>query len=339
MDAPIDLRSDTVTRPTEAMRAAMARAEVGDDVYGEDPTVAALEERVAALLGHEAALFTPTGSMANVLALRTVVGVGQEVLCEASAHIARAELGAHAAYTGVTMRTWHHPRGGVDLPTVERMFAPDLGPYFVPTAAIALENTHNFAGGTVVPLEDLRAVRAFADAQGCAVHLDGARIWNAHVASGVDLATYGGLVDVGAVCLSKGLGAPVGSLVFGSADAIAESRTWRKRMGGGMRQVGVLAAAGLHALDHHVERLADDHAHAKRLAEACGVDPDGVDTNIVVVEVDGPGGAADVVRRAAEQGVRVGAVGARTLRVVTHLDVDTAQVDRAASVLAGLLAA
>ncbi|MCH1868247.1 threonine aldolase family protein [Nocardioides sp. CFH 31398] len=317
------------------MRAAMARADVGDDVYGEDPTVAALEERVAATLGHEAALFTPTGSMANVLAVRTVVGVGQEVLCEASAHIARAELGAHAAYTGLTMRTWHHPRGGVDHEQLERMYAPDLGPYFVPTAAIALENTHNFAGGAVLPLADLQRVRAFADAQGCAVHLDGARIWNAHVATGVDLATYGRLVDVGAVCLSKGLGAPVGSLVFGSADAIAESRAWRKRMGGGMRQVGVLAAAGLHALDHHVERLAEDHAHARLLAEACGVDPGEVDTNIVVVDV--PGGAAEAVRRAAAQGVRVGAVGPRTLRVVTHLDVDTAQVERAATVLRDVL--
>ncbi|GAA1912190.1 low-specificity L-threonine aldolase [Nocardioides lentus] len=335
MDAPVDLRSDTVTRPTEAMRAAMARAEVGDDVYGEDPTVAALEEWVAELLGHEAALFTPTGSMANVLAVRTVVGVGQELLCESSAHVARAELGAHAAYTGLTMRTWTHPRGGIDLPAITALHAPDLGPFFVPTAAIAVENTHNFAGGTVLPLADLQALRAFADSVGCALHLDGARVWNAHVATGVPLATYGGLVDVAAVCLSKGLGAPVGSLVVGSADAIAESRVWRKRMGGGMRQVGVLAAAGLHALTHHVERLADDHAHARRLAEACGVDPAGVDTNIVVLDVDD---APDLVKRAALEGVRIGTVGARTVRLVTHLDADAAAVDRAASVLGRLLA-
>ena len=158
-----------------------------------------------------------------------------------------------------------------------------MGPFFVPTAAISVENTHNFAGGAVLPLDDLRALRAFADAAGARVHLDGARIWNAHVATGVPLAEYGAVADVLAVCLSKGLGAPVGSLLVGTADAIAEARVWRKRMGGGMRQVGILAAAGLHALDHHVERLADDHAHARLLAEACGVDPAGVDTNIVVV--------------------------------------------------------
>ena len=162
----IDLRSDTLTKPTESMRAAMARAEVGDDVYGEDPTVARLEERVAEMFGHEAALFTPTGSMANVLAVGSVVGPGQEVLCEASAHIARAELGAHGAYTGLTMRTWIHPRGQVDLDTIRGMFAPDMGPFFVPTAAISVENTHNFAGGAVLPLPDLRDLREYATGVG-----------------------------------------------------------------------------------------------------------------------------------------------------------------------------
>ena len=184
----IDLRSDTVSRPTDAMRAAMAAAEVGDDVYGEDPTVRALEERVAGLFGHEDALFTPTGSLGNVLAVSLVVAPGQEVLCEARAHIARAELGAHAAVSGVTMRTWSHPRGQLDLTALDDLFAPDLGPFFVRTAAISVENTHNFAGGTVVPLADLKALRAFADERGVAVHLDGARIWNAHVATGTPLA-------------------------------------------------------------------------------------------------------------------------------------------------------
>ena len=179
----IDLRSDTLTKPTEEMRAAMASAEVGDDVYGEDPTVARLEEQVAGLLGHEAALFTPTGSMANVLAVRSLVGPGQEVLCEASAHIARAELGAHGAYTGLTMRTWIHPRGQVDLAAIETIFAPDMGPFFVPTAAISVENTHNFAGGAVLPIEDLRDLREYATGAGVGVHLDGARLWNAHVAT------------------------------------------------------------------------------------------------------------------------------------------------------------
>ncbi|QIX28641.1 low specificity L-threonine aldolase [Nocardioides sp. JQ2195] len=329
----VDLRSDTLTRPTEAMREAMARADVGDDVYGEDPTVRVLEERVADLFGHEAALFTPTGSMANVLAVRTVAGVGQEVLCESRAHIARAELGAHAAYTGITMRTWSHPDGGVDLAAVQQMFAPDMGPFFVPTAAIAVENTHNFAGGTVVPIDDLRALRAYADSVGAAVHLDGARLWNAHVATGVALADYGRIADVMAVCLSKGLGAPIGSLVVGSQESVDESRIWRKRMGGGMRQVGILAAAGLHALDHHVERLADDHANARVLAEAVGVDPAGVATNIVVVErADAPG----LVAAAAEQGVRISAVGPTTLRLVTHLDVTRDDAERAARVLSRL---
>ncbi|HWJ83348.1 MAG TPA: GntG family PLP-dependent aldolase [Nocardioides sp.] len=329
----IDLRSDTVTRPTEEMRAAMAAAEVGDDVYGEDPTVTALEERVAGLLGKEAALFTPTGSMANVLAVGLLVAPGQEVLCEARAHIARAELGAHGAISGVTMRTWRHHEGQVDLAALAEMFSPDLGPFFVRTAAISVENTHNFAGGAVIPMEDLRALRSFADDHGAAVHVDGARIWNAHVATGTPLADYGAIADVIAVCLSKGLGAPVGSLVVGPADAIAEARVRRKRLGGGMRQVGVLAAAGMHALDHHVERLADDHAHARLLAEAVGVDPATVDTNIVAFESDD---AAGLVARAREQGVLIGAVGARTVRLVTHLDVSRQDAEAAAEVLATL---
>jgi threonine aldolase len=325
----IDLRSDTVTRPTAAMRAAMADAEVGDDVYGEDPTVIALEERVAGLFGKEAALFCPTGSMANVLAVRSLVGVGEEVLCEASAHIARAELGAHAAFTGLTMRTWlGRP---VEMAQIEQLYAPDMGPFFVPTRAVALENTHNFGGGAITPIEDMRAVRRFADERGIGVHVDGARIWNAHVATGTPLAEYGATADVLAVCLSKGLGAPVGSLVVGTSQAVAEARVWRKRMGGGMRQVGILAAAGLHALDHHVERLAADHEHARVLADACGADPTAVETNIVVVEVpDAPA----VVAAAREHDVLVSAVGPRALRMVTHLDVDAEQVDAAASVLA-----
>ncbi|NHC22557.1 low specificity L-threonine aldolase [Nocardioides sp. IC4_145] len=329
----IDLRSDTLTRPTEAMRQAMARAEVGDDVYGEDPTVLALEERVAQLFGHEAALFMPTGSMANVLAVRALVQPGQEVICEASAHIARAELGAHAAYSGITMRTWFHPRGQVDLAMLRQMHAPDLGPFFVRTAAISVECTHNFAGGAVLPIEDLRDLRELATAAGSSVHMDGARIWNAHVATGTPLAEYGAVADVMAVCLSKGLGAPVGSLTLGSADVIAEARVWRKRMGGGMRQVGILAAAGLHALDHHLERLADDHAHARLLAEACGVDPEGVDTNIVVVPRTD---AADFVVRAAEAGVRVSMVGPTTVRLVTHLDVTREDAEKAAAALSAL---
>jgi threonine aldolase len=329
----IDLRSDTLTRPTEEMRRAMAGAEVGDDVYGEDPTVRVLQERVAAMFGQEDALFTPTGSMANVLAVASLVQPGQEVLCEASAHIARAELGAHRALTGLTMRTWRDPRGQVDQSAIEAMFAPDMGPFFVRTAAVSVENTHNFAGGAVLPLGDLESLRSWATSVGVGVHLDGARIWNAHVATGVPVASYGACADVVSVCLSKGLGAPVGSLVVGSVDAIAEARIRRKRMGGGMRQVGILAAAGLHALDHHVERLADDQAHARLLAEACGVDPDTVDTNIVVVPRDDAAGFVDGAR---EGGVLVAPVGPTAVRIVTHLDITREDAEAAAVVLSKL---
>jgi threonine aldolase len=223
----------------------------------------------------------------------------------------------------------------VDLTAIEALHAPDMGPFFVRTAAVSVENTHNFAGGAILPVEDLRALRAWADTTGTRVHLDGARLWNAHVATGTPLADYGRIADVMAVCLSKGLGAPIGSLMVGSADAIVEARVRRKRMGGGMRQVGVLAAAGAYALDHHVERLADDHAHARLLGEALGLDPTEVDTNIVVV--DRPDAAA-FVAAAAEQGVRIATVGPRTVRLVTHLDVTRDDADRAAVVLSRLAA-
>jgi threonine aldolase len=329
----IDLRSDTVTKPTEAMRAAMAAADVGDDVYGEDPTVMRLEERVAQMFGHEAALFTVTGSMANLLAVRSVVPVGTEVLCEAQAHIARAELGSHAALSGTTMRTWSGP--GIDLPAIEAMVAPDLGPFMVRTAALSVENTHNFSGGAVLPIEDLRGVRALADQAGLAVHLDGARVWNAHVATGTPLGDYGAIADVLMVSLSKGLGAPVGSVLVGSADTIAGAREWRKRLGGGWRQAGMLAAGGLYALDHHVDRLADDHRRARLLAEAAGTDPATVATNMVVVECDDAGG---LVERLRSGGVLAGAVGPRAVRLVTHLDVGEDDAARAAEVLAKALA-
>jgi len=330
----IDLRSDTVTRPSAGMRRAMAEAEVGDDVYGEDPTVAALQERVADLFGHEAALFTPTGSMANVLALAALVGPGQEVLCESRAHILRAELGAHGALTGLTSRTWIKADGQIDLDAIQTMHAPDMGPFFVRTTAISVENTHNFAGGTVLPIDDLRRLRAYAEEMGCAIHMDGARIWNAHIAHGVPLGSYGAIADTMAVCLSKGLGAPIGSLMMGTAEQVAEARVLRKRMGGGMRQVGVLAAAGLYALDHNVERLAEDHEHARLLAQACGGDPVLTETNIVVVDVPD---AQAVVTAAREQGVLVGAVGPTKVRMLTHLDVDRAAVEQAAKVLALLI--
>ena len=330
----IDLRSDTVTEPTAAMRAALAAAEVGDDVYAEDPTVNALEERVADMFGHQAALFCVTGSLANLLAMRSVVPAGAELLCESQAHIARAELGAHATLFGVTTRNWCHPRGLLDLLQVEQLVAPDLGPYLVRTAAVSVENSHNFGGGAITPLTDLERLRVLADERGLTVHLDGARLWNASVATGTPLRAYGAVADVLAVSLSKGLGAPVGSLLLGSAQVVADARVWRKRLGGGWRQAGVLAAAGLYALDHHVERLAEDHAHARLLAEACGVNPTTVDTNIVVVPC---ADAQAVVVQAQAAGVRAGAVGSRVLRLVTHLGVSSEDIGRAAAVLAPLV--
>jgi threonine aldolase len=330
----IDLRSDTVTRPTEAMRQAMARAEVGDDVYGEDPTVRRLEERVAAVFGFQAALFTVTGSLANLLAVRALAGVGTEVLCESSAHIARAELGAHGALTGVTMRTWTDPAGHADLDAIEAMIAPDLGPFFVHTTCVSVENTHNFAGGRTQPTPMLDGLRALADRHQVQIHLDGARIWNAHVATGIALDRLAAPADTAGVCLSKGLGAPVGSLMLGSSDHVAEARVWRKRLGGGWRQAGPLAAAGLYAVDHHVDRLADDHANARHIAAAAGIDVDLVDTNIVVIPTTD---AAALVATCRDAGVLVSPVGSGVVRAVTHLDVSADDARRAARIIASAL--
>jgi threonine aldolase len=332
--APIDLRSDTVTRPTEAMRRAMAEAEVGDDVYGEDATVNTLEERVAALMGHEAALFVPSGTMGNQIGMRLVAEPGQEVLCDADAHVVTYEMGAAAAVFGLSTRTVVSAGGRLDADALIAQVRPKGDWHLTSTAAVAVENTHNRGGGIVQPLDQLQKLWDWSREAGVAVHLDGARLFNASVASGVDLATYGRLADTASVCLSKGLGAPVGSVLVASAERIATGRLWRKRLGGGMRQVGVLAAAALHALDHHVERLAEDHEHAQLLAKRLGVDPAGVETNMVVLD-DVP--APKVAEAAKAQGVLVSQVSATRLRLVTHLDVDRAGVERAADVLSSLL--
>jgi threonine aldolase len=341
----VDLRSDTVTRPSDDMRRAMAYAEVGDDVYGEDPTLNRLEETVAGLLGHEAGLFTPSGSLANQLGLRLHVRPGQEVLADSLAHVLRAELGAGAAFSGVTSRTWTAERGRLAAAVPLSMMTPNAGPYLVSTSAVAVENTHNFGGGTIQPLDQIEALRAGTLAAGVTLHLDGARLWNAHVASGVPLATYGRNFDTVSVCLSKGLGAPVGSVLVSSADRIAEARVWRKRYGAGMRQAGILAAAGLFAIEHNVERLADDHKHAQVLARAIHeaapdvVDPEFAPTNIVALSLATHRlDAAALAAAAAEQGVRISVLGPRSARLVTHLDVDAEGAKHAASVLAGLLA-
>ncbi len=337
----LDFRSDTVTRPTAGMRAAMAEAVVGDDVFGDDPTVNALEEHVAALFGHEAALFAPSGTMANQIALQLVVPPGGELLAGADAHVLTYELGAAATYGGISSRTWPSDGAMLDVDRIAGMIRP-AGYPSVPTAAIAVEQTHNLGGGGVVPLSALRDLRAVADAHGLALHCDGARIWHAHVADGVPLAEYGALFDTLSVCLSKGLGAPVGSVIVGSRERIARARVVRKRMGGGMRQVGILAAAGRYALDHHVRRLADDHERAGRIAEALApygvVDPATVRTNLVILDLTKAApDAPTLVAEAARRGVLIAAMLPRTARVITHLDVDDAAVDHAITVLSELL--
>jgi threonine aldolase len=337
----VDLRSDTVTRPTAAMRAAMATAEVGDDVFGDDPTVRRLEAEIATLFGHEAALFAPSGTMANQIAVQLLVPPAGELLAGADAHVVTYEMGAAAAIGGISTRTWPSAGAALDVDQITAMIRP-AGYPSVATRAIAVEQTHNLGGGMVVGLDTLRGLRAAADAAGVGLHCDGARIWHAHVADGVPLAAYGRLFDTLSVCLSKGLGAPVGSLVIGRAERITRARLLRKRMGGGMRQVGILAAAGLHALHHHIDRLADDHVRAKRLAAALEplgvVDAATVRTNVVLLDLskaalDAPALAA----AAAEHGVLLAPMLPRLARLVTHLDVDDAGVDQAVEVLTNLM--
>ena len=349
-DAPaapvVDLLSDTLTRPTEAMRRALAPADVGDDVVGEDPTVRELEQRVAGLLGHEDALFTPTGSMANQLGIRLHVRPGEELIADSLAHVLRAEMGAAAVLSGITSRSWVAHAGLLDAAQPLALMSTGGGAYQVGTRLVVVENTHNFGGGTVQPLDQIKTLREGTRPAGVAMHLDGARLWNAHVATGIALADYGQHFDTVSVCLSKGLGAPVGSVLAGSGEQMAEARIWRKRFGGGMRQVGILAAAGLWALEHHIERLADDHARARRFAEAAAaaapgcVEPSRVETNIVVVDVARAGWTpAAFVEAAARHGIRLYAVSGTSVRLVWHLDVDDAGTDLAISALTPLLEA
>ena len=342
----IDLRSDTVTQPTAAMREAIANAPVGDDVYGDDPTVNSLEERVAALFGHEAALFCPTGSLANQLSIRTLVKPGEELLVETRSHIVRAELGAAATFSGITTRTWPAEDGLLRAEDPLAIAHENAGPYLVSTTALAVENTHTFGGGTVQPIAEIEKLSVAARARGIAMHLDGARIWNAHVASHVSFAEYGKHFDTISVCLSKGLGAPVGSLMISTKERIQEARIWRKRYGAGMRQVGILAAAGHYALDHNIARLAEDHARAQKIALALAaidsslVDPKKVATNIVGLELSKVGiTAGELASRCKDAGLWISALGPHYARLVTHLDFDDAQCDQAIEILKGALVA
>ncbi len=338
----IDLRSDTVTRPSEAMRQAIATAPVGDDVYADDPTVNSLEERVANLFGKEAGLFTPTGSLANQLMIRSLVSPGEELLAEGNSHIVRAELGAAAVFSGITTRTWQATNGALVAKDALEIARSESGPYLVTTTAIAVENTHNFGGGTVQSIDEIAALRKGADELGLALHLDGARIWNAHVASGVPLAEYGKYFDTISVCLSKGLGAPIGSIALSTKERVAKARVWRKRYGAGMRQVGLLAAAGHFALDHNIDRLSEDHRRAKAIAQAVGntalVDPQLVDTNIIGIDLSSlPLSAADLATRCKEKGLWISALGPKYARLVTHLDFDDAQLSDAIEILKSAL--
>ena len=340
----IDLRSDTVTKPSDQMRAVMAAAPVGDDVYGEDPTINSLEERVSAMFGKEAGLFSPSGSLANQLAIRMLVNPGEELLTETNSHIVRAELGAGAVFSGITTRTWLAPRGLLKAEDPLAIAKPDSGPYLVSTTAIAVENTHNFGGGTVQSIDEMKKLYAGASKLGIALHLDGARIWNAHVASGVDFKEYGKCFETISVCLSKGLGAPVGSLMLSTKERIAKARPWRKRYGAGMRQAGILAAAGHFALDNNIKRLADDHKLAKSIAKAIYevapkvVNPDEVDTNIVGLDLTGLSiTAAELSAQLKENGILGSALGPTYLRLVTHMDVTEADIAKVNQILPELL--
>ncbi|WP_370651698.1 low specificity L-threonine aldolase [Frankia sp. Cj3] len=339
----IDLRSDTVTRPTPGMREAMARAEVGDDCYGEDPTVAALEERVADLFGHEAAVFVPSGTMGNQICLRLLVPPAEELLCDADAHIVTYEGGGAAQHGGISTRTIVSPRGILQPDAVAQQLRPE-GFRTVVTRAVAVEQTANRAGGAVYPMDVLESLRAVTRSAGVALHCDGARVWNAIVATGLPAAAFGRLFDTMSVCLSKGMGAPVGSLVVCSASRAAAARVLRRRLGGGMRQAGIVAAAGSYALDHHVERLADDHERARRLARRIAdvapsaVDVDAVQTNMIVLDLSDTGWpAGEFTAAAARHGLLLQLTGPQRVRAVTHLDIDDEDIDSAATLLHGLL--
>ena len=336
----IDLRSDTVTKPTPEMRRAMADAEVGDDVYGEDPTVIALQERVAGLFGHEAALLCPSGVMCNQVWMQVLPRRGTEVVIEADAHIVNYEGGAAALLAGVQFRTVPAAFGLLTAEQVAGALRPDLFP-LTPTSLVCIEQTHNRRGGTYYGLDHLVELRKVTSEANVALYMDGARVFNASVASGVSPADYGAQVDGLMCCLSKALGAPIGSVMVGSTEALVEAAAWRRRYGGGMRQAGVIAAAGLVALDR-IDRLAQDHANARLLAAAAAeVVPDSVDlaqvqTNIVYVEnVDAPAVCAALK----ERGVLAGAMDLRTLRMVTHPDVSSSDCATAADHLRRVLAA
>ena len=339
----IDLRSDTVTKPSEAMRQAMARAEVGDDVYGEDPTVNRLQETAAALVGKAAALFVPSGTMANQLALRAQTQPGQEVIVESKAHMVRYEQGAGGALAGVQFHWVTGERGIMTPEQVEAAIRPK-DPHTIQTALICVENTHNSGGGTIYPLATVERIGAIARQRGLPMHLDGARLFNAVVATGASATEYAKHFATVSFCLSKGLGAPAGSLIAtNDRDMLDKLRRFRRMYGGAMRQAGVLAAAGLYALEHNIGRLKEDHDNARRLAQflaqipAVTLDPGAVQTNIIFFDVKSSRAQADLVAALKAEGVLINAVGGSTYRAVTHLDVSAEDIRRAGQVFARVL--
>ena len=336
---PIDLRSDTVTRPTPGMRKAMAEAEVGDDVFGDDPTVKALEERTAQLLGKEAAVFVPSGTMANQIAVGLHTQPGDELLCSTTSHVYVWEAGGVARLSGVTARTFEGMWGLLSVENLRPFIRPDDA-HYVRTRLVCLENTHNRGGGKVHPIESIAEISRWAREHNLAMHLDGARLMNAVVATGRPAREWGHYFDTISICFSKGLGAPIGSALVGSGEAIRKARRLRKLFGGGMRQTGIIAAAALYALDHHVERLQEDHDHAKILADAFA-NTDGfelesgpVETNLVWVTVDSSlAPAAEVAAYLKSHGILVSVLGPQVLRACTHLDVSREQAEQAATVI------
>ncbi len=324
----IDLRSDTVTRPTPGMRKAIAAAEVGDDVYGEDPTVNALQDRVAALLGKEAAVWVPTGTMANQIALGSLAGMGEEIICDRHCHVVNYEGGAISALWGAQSLVIDGDRGIFTAEAVKAALRGSQSEHDPRQRVVEIENTHNRGGGSIWPLAQLEAVADVAHAAGLAVHLDGARIWNAHVATGIPLQRWCAKADTVSVCLSKGLGAPAGSLVATTRERVKAVRRLRKRLGGGLRQAGVLAAAGMYALDHHLRRLAEDHESARLLAQKVPLAWHAPETNILLADVQS---APALVEAARKEGVLINAVGATRIRAVTHLDFPLAQIEEAAA--------
>jgi len=339
MPTVIDLRSDTVTKPTPAMRQAIAAAPVGDDVFGEDPTVNELQAKAAELLGKEDALFVCSGTMANQLAIMAQTHPGDEIIADRNCHSFNYESGGVAALSGVTIHTIEGRRGILTVQQVSEAIRP-LDHHYASTRLICLENTHNRGGGSIYPLEEILKIRELAVERGLLMHLDGARLFNASVASGIDAREYARPFDSVCFCLSKGLGCPVGSLVVGSAKLIDRVHRFRKMVGGGMRQIGILAVAGLYALEHNISRLKQDHDHAKTLGQALHtmkkitINPGEVETNIVIFDVAETGmDATEVVGRLKQQGVLMLAISQTRIRAVTHLDVSEADIHQAIDVL------